>query len=226
MRTFWILIAITVGCAGSKAELSPRDAHRLRRELAQTYIQHGAFIAALPLVQQEVAEHPGDPDLHVLYATVLRERGLYPQAERELLAVLRLAPRHAAAWAGLGLTCDLMRLPRDAERAHRMSVEIAPGVAAYWNNLGFSLFLAKRDDEAIPALERALALDPSLTVAYNNLGFAYGRRGDYERSRRYFRAALGETAADLNLALVYERNGNPRAAERLRARVESEEVTR
>lgn len=213
------------GCGASKAHLQKAeiDGRLLRVELAQTYVGRGAYEAAIPLLRLAVAEFPDSPRVRTLYGTVLRERGLYPQAEREFLAALRTAPGFAPAWAGLGILYDLMRRPADAERAHRRAIALAPGVAAYWNNLGFSLYVAGRTDEAIAALERALALDPSLVVAYNNLGFAYGRKGDYANAERCFRGAAGgsgEAGAYLNLALVYEQNGDVAAAERLRSAAE------
>lgn len=212
-----VLVA-SVGCAASKAHMrrAQREGEMLRVELAETYIQKGAYDAAVPLLQRAIAEHPRDAKIRMLYGTVLRERGLYPQAERELRLAVKLARRYPAAWAGLGLLYDLMRRPADAEKAHRTAVRLSPRNATYWNNLGFSLYVAGDTDGAIAALEEALSIDPSLTIAYNNLGFAYGRRGDFEAAERCFRTAGGEGPAKVNLALIYEENGDTETAETLR----------
>lgn len=221
MRLHVTLLSLVLasGCAASQAHMrkAQRDGEMLRVELAETYVRKGAYEAAVPLLTRAVAEHPNSPRVRVLYATVLRERGLYPQAEREYKMAIKLARRYAAAWAGLGLLYDLMRRPDDAEAAHRMAVRLAPRDAGYWNNLGFSMYLAGKNEEAIASLEQALELDPSLVVAYNNLGFAYGRRGAYDDAARCFRTAAGsEAVARVNLALVYEENGDLETAERLR----------
>ena len=158
------------------------------------------------------------PGARVLYANVLRDLGLYPQAEREYRYVLAKAPRYAPGHAGIGILCDLQRQSKTALRHHRIAVRLAPGNPSYRNNLGFSLYLAGKTDEAIVELERALAMDPSLAVAYNNLGFAYGRKKDYERAERTFRSALGEASTLLNMALIYEENGDLARAETLRKR--------
>jgi Flp pilus assembly protein TadD len=216
-----ILLAFTSACGTlSKAQIleAQRDGEALRVDLAETYINRGAYDAATPMLRRALAENPDDPRVHFLYGVVLRERQLYPQAERELRAAVTLEPRYARAWDGLGLLYDLWRRAAAAERAHRTAVRLAPGVAQYWNNLGFSLFVAGKTDEAVAALEQALALDPSLVQAYNNLGFAYGRRGDYADAKRCFDSAGTEATSLVNLALVYEEHGDQAKADELRAR--------
>jgi Flp pilus assembly protein TadD len=193
-------------------------------DLAETYVKKKAYGAAIPLLTREVQARPDSDQVHVLYATVLREQGLYPQAEAHFRAALRIAPTNARAWDGMGVLFDLMRRPDEAEQAHRKALDLAPQVAMFWNNLGFSLYVSHRNDEAIGALEKALALDPGLVIAYNNLGFAYGRRGDLKDAERCFRTAGGEENARLNLALVYDERGDAEAAARLRADVKNVEV--
>jgi Tfp pilus assembly protein PilF len=207
-------LCLAAGCATQDSlERAEQAGEALRLDLAESYVRKGAYAAAMPLVKRSVEEHPESAHLHVLYAAVLREQGLYPQAEKELLAALEREPQSAAAFAGQGLLYELMRRPDEALAAHRRAVALAPKNAMYWNNFGFSLYVRGRTDGAVYALERALALDPSLVVAYNNLGFAYGRLKDYEGARRAFRSAVGETGAEANMALVYQSNGNRRAEE-------------
>jgi Flp pilus assembly protein TadD len=221
-----VLALLAVGCASNATMLKQQqEGENLRAELAETYVKKGAYDAATPLLAHALADHPTDAHLHILYGTVLRERGLYPQAEKEFLTAIELSSRAAAAWAGIAMLYDHMRRPEEAERAHRRALELAPRNATYWNNFGFSLFVAKdpkKLDEAVAALERALSLDPGMVVAYNNLGFAYGRRGDYRDAERAFRNGGGEVAAKLNLALVYEQNGDDVMAEKLRAAADAQ----
>jgi Flp pilus assembly protein TadD len=194
-----------------------REAAQLRLELAQVYLDKEAYTAAVPLLERATTEHPAATPLRVAYATALRETRRYPQAERQYQLAIAGAPDDAAAQAGLGILYDLMRRPAEAERAHRRAVELAPEAGEYWNNLCFSRFAAGDDPGAIAACERAVDLDPGLLVAHNNLGFALGRRGDYQRALRAFRAAGDEAAAQLNLAIAYQRNGDAATARQLRA---------
>jgi len=217
MRRLFAAAVLLAGCA-SDAHLrkTEEDGERMRLDLAETYVKKGAYTAAIPLLTRELAARPKSDYVHTLYATVLREQGLYPQAEREFRAALAIAPANARAWDGMGVLFDLMRRPADADAAHRRALELAPSNAEYWNNFGFSRYVAHKTDEAIEALEKALALDPALVVAYNNLGFAYGRNGRLADAERCFRTAGGEAAARLNMAIVYEERGDAAAAARLR----------
>jgi len=213
-----LVMLLASGCATSaNLRKTEEDGEKMRFDLAETYVRKGAYAAAIPLLRREVIAHPKNDAVHTLYAIVLREQGLYPQAEKELKAALALAPASPRALDAIGVLYDLMRRPEEAEAAHRAALSAAPSAAMYWNNLGFSLYVAKKTDDAIVALERALALDPGLVVAYDNLGFAYGRRGDDAGAERCFRTAGGELGSRVNMAIVYEQRGESERASRLRA---------
>ena len=214
-----VLAAASLGGCASRRHIArtEQQGEKLRFELAQTYVDKGAYAAAEPLLRRLVKEFPREPYVHVLYGITLRERGIHLGAEREFKAALAVSPAYAPAWAGLGITYDLLGgRSAEAVRAHRKAVKYGPREADYWNNLGFSLYAAERIDEATEALQKALELDPSLVVAHNNLGFAYGKRGRYDAAWREFRAALGDQGAAHNLALVYDQNGEVARARELR----------
>jgi Flp pilus assembly protein TadD len=213
-----MVLVATGGCAtDSHVRRTQEEGDHLRVELAETYVKKGAYDAAIPLLTRAAAQSPKDAYVRTLYGTVLREKGLYPQAERELKAALDIDAKNASTWAEMGILYDLERRADDAEWAHRKALALAPQNGSYWNNLGFSLFVSGRTDDAVAALEKSLALDPGLTVAYNNLGFAYGKAGRLKDAERSFRTAGGEVAALVNMAIVYERNGDADTAARLRA---------
>lgn len=213
------LAVLAAGCGARRQhDTIARQGQMMRVELARTYIEKGALEAAIPLLRRAVAERPNDPQVRTLYGTVLRDLGLYPQAEQQLRFALDRAPNYAPAHAAIAILFDLQRRSREALAHHRRAVALAPRVAAYHNNLGFSLYVAGDLDGAIAHYERALALDPALGVAYNNLGFAYGLRGDVDAARRAFRAVAAEPAALLNLALVFEQRGDDARAAALRER--------
>jgi len=223
-----LALLLLLGACASDAHIrkTEEDGERMRFDLAETYVRKGAYASAIPLLRREVAAHPQNDAVHTLYGIVLREQGLYPQAERELKAALAIAPKSPRARDALGVLYDLMRRPEVAEPEHRAALAVAPSDAMYWNNLGFSLYVAKKNDDAIVALERSLAIDPSLAVAYNNLGFAYGRRGDDAGAERCFRTAGGDLGAKVNMAIVYEQRGEGDKAARLRAALAPDKETR
>jgi Flp pilus assembly protein TadD len=218
MKARHLLPWILLGACASRQHMnqSQQEGEKLRFELAQAYVDKGAWLAADPLLRRLVKEFPKEPYVRVLYGITLRERGIHLGAEREFKAAIAVRADYAAAWAGLGITYDMLGRSAEAVKVHRKAIKLAPENADYWNNLGFSLYAADRADEAIEALQRALELDPSLVVAHNNLGFAYGKRRRYDQAWRSFRAALDDAGAAHNLALVYEQNGEVERARELR----------
>jgi tetratricopeptide (TPR) repeat protein len=216
-----LAVALTLVACGArqKQHRAIKSAgENLRFELAELYVKKGAREAAIPLLQKILSDKPKDVRARLLYGKVLRDLRLYPQAERELLFARKLAPKAPAIHAALGVLYDLKRESSRALRHHIIAVRSAPSVAAYRNNLGFSLYLAGKFDAAIGHLEQALAMDPSMTVAYNNLAFAYGKRKQYQKAERTFRSALSEASTLVNMAIVYENNGDAKEAELARAR--------
>jgi len=215
------VIAIIAGCGSSeKHTTSPQTIElELELDLARTYIAKDARAAAIPLLRRYLARHPNSAEAHVLYGSVLRDLGLYPQSKQQLERALVLVPKYAAAHAELGILCDLQSQTECALYHHRRAIKLAPHSAKFENNLGFSLYLSGKANEAIPHLERALALDPTLDVAYNNLGFAYGRRGDDADAKRTFRTIGGKRGELMNMVLVYEDRGELDRAEKARAKL-------
>jgi len=66
----------------------------------------------------------------------------------------------------------------------------------YLGNLYYSLH---RDEQAIEAWEKAVAIEPANAVAYRNLGYAWKAKGDLQRARTAYEAAV---EADPNAAVA------------------------
>ncbi len=212
-----LLMTGAFGCAAKKHHTKiAKDAEALRYDLAALYVKKGAKQAAIPLLQNILRDHPKDVRARIMYGSVLRDLGLYPQARRELHYALKLAPKAAAAHAALGMLYDLKKQSKRARKYHIRSVQLARNNATYRNNLGFSLFLAGKTKAAVVQLEQALRMNPGLVIAYNNLGFAYGQLTNSARAKRTCRAALSEASTPVNMALVYECNGDLSQARALR----------
>jgi Tfp pilus assembly protein PilF len=216
-----LLAAITlVGCGAAQkrhAEMQ-QQGESLRIELAELYVQKNARQAAIPLLQRIIAERPLEVRARILYGTVLRDLGLYPQAEAELRRALQIEANRSDAHAAIAILLDLTGRHDEALKHHVLATRLAPGSADYRNNLGFSLLAAGEAGKAIAPLEAALALDPGLAHAYANLGFAYGRAGRLDDAERTFRAGLGEAGALINLSLVHAERGDAATAAALRER--------
>jgi Flp pilus assembly protein TadD len=212
------MLLIGCGAANKHHKQIAKESESLRSELAELYVAKGAKEAALPLLQKIIAEQPKNVRARVLYGSVLRDAGLFPQAEAQLRAALALDERRADAHAALAILLDLTARHKLALSHHIRATRLAPGVADYRNNLGFSLLSAGKPTAAIAPLEAALALDPSVGQAYANLGFAYGYSGRFTDAERTFRAGLGEVATLRNLAMLHEERGDHDSAASLRER--------
>lgn len=216
----FLVVLLVIGCGGAAKQHRQiaRESESLRGDLAELYVAKGAREAAMPMLQRIITEQPKNARARVLYGSVLRDSGLYPQAETQLRAAIMLEPHRADAHAALAILLDLTGRHAPALRHHVRATKLAPGVADYRNNLGFSLLSAGEPAAAVPPLEAALALDPGLGQAYANLGFAYGYTGRFTDAERTFRAGLGEVAALLNLAMLHDERGDHDSAASLRER--------
>ena len=213
-----LLVAVALGACGGQHRQIQRAGEELRFELAELYVQRGALQAAAPLLRRVLAESPREVRARILYGAVLRDLGLYPQAEKELRFALEIDGRRADAHGALAILLELTGRRAEALRHHRAAVAGSPGDARLRNNYGFSLYLAGDTPNAIAHLERALALDPGLAQAHLNLGFAYGRAGRVDDAGRAFRSAVPEPAALYDLSLVLDERGDTNGAQALRQR--------
>lgn len=222
MKKAALLFILALGLAACGAQKQHAQVQKageaLRLDVAQLYIEKGARQQAVPLLRRILASEPNNHGARVLYGSVLRDLGLYPQAKAQLARVLEAVPNAAEAHAALGILFDLQREFDKAKTHHNKAVALAPGRADFVNNLGFSYFLSKQHEFAVKCFEQALSLDPGLALAYNNLGFTYGSLGDFDKAERTFRTALGDAGAAYNMALVYDQKGKKKKAARMRRR--------
>lgn len=205
-----------LGCAGKASEQlrepTRSEVAELRYQFAESLVAEGNHELAVGYLQELVAASPQHPRLHLLLGVVLRDKGVYPAAEKELRLALRLRPGDAEAHTALGVL--LLRTGRydEAERAHRRAIELAPEVARYHNDLGFFLLVQRRLEEAKTVLEEALRRDPGMRRAYNNLGFVLGLMNQDDAARQAFGQAGSQALVYTNMGYLAELRGQPTRA--------------
>ncbi len=127
-------------------------------------------------------------------STLLRAQQLVRAVE-----VLEQASAHCPASAQvfdlLGIANDVLGKTEQAQLAFRKAIEIDPKSARPRVNLAVSLFRIGKEREAVARLEEAVTLEPRNTLANANLGAYHARRGECDRSLRYFEAAGGDKAS-------------------------------
>jgi Flp pilus assembly protein TadD len=204
---FLLAAAGWLGACAAQAQLNG-DTFEARKKLARELERRGEWTPAFGYADQLHRERPRDPETLVLRGTIYRERGMWPDAEKDLLDALRLDDRSAEAHAALGILYDVTFRPALAEPQHRAAARLAPENPSTLNNLGFSLFLRGKYREAIEQYEKAASLDPTSRRVRTNLGFACAASGDLRRAAHEFE--MGGTAAEAknNLGFAYERRGD------------------
>lgn len=183
------------------------DPYVARKRLATELAMRRELDGALAYLEPLMREKPDDLDLLVLRGVVLREKGMFEQAEVDLKSALTLDAKRVDAHAAIGLLYDLRRDGVQAERHHREAVRLSPEDPALLNNLGFSLFLRGKPREAVPVLQQAVQKQPNNRRARTNLGFALAASGDFPRALREFELGGSVAEARNNLGYAYERQG-------------------
>lgn len=146
------------------------------------------------------------------------ELGRWDEAEAYYQAALRIDPRHAGSWSGLGNVAQRRRNFLEAIRCYEQSIAIDPSYTDSVSNLGAVLFAVGRRDEGISQLRRLITLRPEFPNAYFNLGTALLMSGNLEEAGRCFETAIRlqptHAEAQHNLGVVHLQSGHPREAER------------
>jgi Flp pilus assembly protein TadD len=210
-RTVIALAVLLAGCGRSApAEPASRprtkaDAAALQKQLAFSLAAHREWAAATRPLLDLRTEHPNDPEIHTLLGTVYREQGLFEQAETSYKTAIQLAPKNAAAHAGLGILREVRGDADDlALEDFRTAIRLKPDEATYHNNLAFALYVRGRYAEAESAIQKGLLQDPFSKRMRNNLGFIYAKMGQFSRAKREFEHGGREDEVENNLGYIHE----------------------
>jgi Flp pilus assembly protein TadD len=211
-RAVFLVAAIGgLGACATQSQLGS-DTFEARKKLTRELERRGEWTPAFAYADQLHRERPRDAETLVLRGTVYRERGMWGEAEKDLLEALSLDGASPEAHAALGILYDVTFRPALAEQQHRAAVRLGPDNPSYLNNLGFSLFLRGRYKDAIEQYEKAASLDPTSRRVRTNLGFAFAASGDLRRAAHEFEMGGTEAEAKNNLGFAYERRGDLKRA--------------
>lgn len=95
-----------------------------------------------------------------------------------------------------------------AIQRYKRIVERAPGDSDLSNNFAWTLMESGRYDQAIAEATRGLQNDSGNVRLKSTLAMIHYRKGDHTAALRHFSAALGESAAHHNLAVLEIDTGN------------------
>ncbi|WP_449244997.1 tetratricopeptide repeat protein [Desulfobacca acetoxidans] len=181
-------------------------------ELARALVDKGLFQVAL--VQLEQAQDTAGRTCEVYHLTGRCYLGLgqYPRALESFRRALSIDRSYAPSHNGLGLALDLSGSREQAWESYQKAIELNPARADFYSNLGFSKLMAERFQEAEKYLRESLVLNPDLKIAVNNLALCYALQGRFDQAAALLKQYSPPAAASNNLGVLYEINGNRKAA--------------
>jgi tetratricopeptide (TPR) repeat protein len=123
-------------------------------------------------------------------ADKLLDEGKFPEAIDAYKLAIRLDPKFAPAYGGLGDSYFNTGKWEEGLAAYKEQVRLEPNSAQAQYDLGYAYNAMGRHGEAFAPLVKATSLDPGYAEAYYGIGYAYLRGADFEKSLSFFKSAL------------------------------------
>jgi tetratricopeptide (TPR) repeat protein len=172
---------------------------------------------------------PDNADYNYALGMVARERAEPREALPYFEKYCALRPRDPRGWLQLGITHFYGHQDEAAEKELRRAAPYRQTAAAAHFFLGRIANQEGQFSKALLELRQARAADPHYADPYAEEGIIYMKQKDYAAAERALLHALAidpdHYAANLNLMMLYERTGDPRAGEQ-RKRFEAVETKR
>ena len=195
--------------------LGPRP-RRDYTPIGAAMLEIGLADAAVPYLEQAVAQNPERAPAHYNLGTAQASSGMLDAAGKSFERALQLDTGYAEAHNSLGVVLGRLGRHQEAVERFRSAVETRPGYAKAIGNLATAFERVGQPDRAEAVLARAVESNPRLPELRNRLGLMYARRGDHDTARTWFREALrvapGDPDALTNLALLAAQLGELIAA--------------
>lgn len=191
-----VLEKLSQKMAGSYEPLVAKaDILRQHKHFEQSVAQYGKALERIG-----AQEKPQHWSIYFARGTAYERMSRWPQAEKDMLHALELAPEQADVLNYLGYSW-LMR-GENLEQAHVMiskAAQARPDDPQIMDSMGWSYFYQGDYEKAVQYLEKAVALLPGDATINDHLGDAYWRLGRKVEARFQWERALG-FAADETLA--------------------------
>jgi tetratricopeptide (TPR) repeat protein len=206
-----------------------RNTEQMEREIA---LQNEALTHIKELGDAEetarklVAEHPGNVQAHLAYASALGQNHKYPEAAEEVKAAEALEPRSAEPHIVLAEISNAGGIPNVAIQEYRRALALEPRNPRALSLLAYKYVALGWNEEARQLLNEALKANPNEAKLHVNLGLVHFQSGDYIAAEQELltarRLAPADTSILAPLADVYRRSKKfPEALQTLEQAIEA-----
>jgi len=165
--------------------------------LGKLYLSAGKFKESEKNLKKGLEIQPSNPALHCTLANLYEVRGHNGKAVKEYQLAIKLDPKFAYAYGGLGNLYVRMggKRLKEAEAMTLKGMDLDPGLKDHLlDTLGWIYFRQGRLDKALARVEEALQLTgpeakESLSTKHYHLGMIYRAKGERAKARENFQQA-------------------------------------
>ncbi|MFL5734040.1 MAG: DUF2298 domain-containing protein [Chloroflexia bacterium] len=137
-----------------------------------------------------VAADPTNVDTHMKLVDWYRSNNYWPDAVRELEALVVQRPQDIAVRHQLGDAYDQLGQKDNALKAYIDARDIDPKNAAGHNKLGIAYLDRHKYDDAEKSFNAAVQADPAFTEAYLHLAEVYVQKGNVPKAKEALQSAI------------------------------------
>lgn len=175
---------------------------------------------------QPIVAQPGNPEAQIKFqqASQSLSRNENAKALQEFQEALKINPKMAGAWRGMGVALGRLGRWADAAQAQARATALEPKHAPGWVLRGWAEHRSGNSTLGAQWLNHALTLDPKNVEAHNALGVVYLFLNQPQKAeastRRVIQLAPQNGTAYYNLGLSLDRQG--RYAEAIAAQTQAQ----
>ena len=173
------------------------------RAVATEYRRLGVFDRAHTYLMRALTAVPDDPVTYDAIARLWRDAGLPELGLTDAHRAVYFAPASPEARNTLGTVLQALGHRRLARQEYERALQLDPKAAYALNNLCYTSLLDGQAGQAIALCRQAIDAEPGLTAARNNLALAYQANGNPAAAQREFAAAGDRATALYNTGIVH-----------------------
>lgn len=181
------------------------------RDLLEIYLEHGPTDKLVETAIKINDLSPDNPKYTLILARAHLEAGDHEESEGWFKRTIRLSPKLAEAYKGLGKINMIQEDYQSAMKNFSKALDLDNNDVSILNSLGLSYVRSGRCQEGIEKYRAALKLRPHDSRILFNLGYAKEKLGDLEEATFYYRQALSHSPefekAARRLKTVAEKSG-------------------